>query len=186
MSGAPAFSRRKIQLAEPIPSEPKVHELDKHIPPKHEIEIYIDALKELQREGIVAGQEDVRKEAIRVLHTVFSQWGRRCTCPRSRRTHKKAVQSKPNGKVSGRLCQACKRLSTAWRVLVSLEKLTLARAQQGARIIENYQKRALPQDQEHEAVGVFRAFHQSRVSDAVPVLGGGLDDHDQDDIADSE
>lgn len=139
-------------------AESNARELDKHMPPKHEIEVYIEALKDLQKEAVVEGQEKVRQEAIRVLLMVFKQWPRRCTCPRTR--------AKSNGKVAigaTRLCQACKRLNTAWRVYVQLEKLAVERAQQGARIIEHHQKRAVPGG-EHEAVGVFAAFHRSKPS----------------------
>lgn len=137
--------------------ESNARELDKHMPPKHEIEVYIEALRELQKEAVVEGQEKVRQEAIRVLLMVFKQWPRRCTCPRTR--------AKSNGKVQGvtRLCQACKRMNIAWRVYVQLEKLAVVRAQQGARIIEHHQKRAVPGG-EHEAVGVFAAFHRSKPS----------------------
>lgn len=184
MGSSPAATPPKIHLAESVTSQPKVHELDKHMPPKHEIAIYIDALKGLQKESIVEGQEEVRREAIAICLLVFQEWKKRCTCPRTRRPSKKAkTDADPR---SERLCQACKRLSKAWQVYIQLEKLSIVRAQQGARIIEAHQKRNSSSPDEHEAIGVFAEFHQAKIAklpETLPALGDGIDDHDADDNA---
>lgn len=187
MSGATAV-KPKIHLAESFTAKAKANkqELDKHMPPKREIAIYIDTLKQCQKESIVDGQEEVRREAIAILLLVFKEWKKRCTCPRTRRGSKKVKTNASARWESERLCQACKRLSKAWQVYVALEKLAIVRAQQGARIIEAHQKRNSSSPEEHEAIGVFAEFHRTeiaRLPDAPPALGGEIDDYDSDDNA---